>query len=249
MRFDEVRAAVEGVPHTTPERGRQLYDFVLEHRPERILELGFASGVSACYLAAALDELGRGQVLTIDTVQARTREPSVTDLLERTGLERYVEPVFAKRSYTWELMRLLEEQARFDFAFIDGAHTWDADGFAFFLIDRMLDMGGWVCFDDLHWSYEESPALKENPQVQAMPAEERRTAQIGKVFDLLVAPHPHYAAHRDGNWGWAQKTTALASRPGWPVRSRWNHRLARWLRTNVGGALSRLRRGEAGSSG
>ena len=57
---------IEGVPYTSPERGRELYDFVLRNKPARLLELGIAHGVSMCYMAAALDELGRGLVEGVD---------------------------------------------------------------------------------------------------------------------------------------------------------------------------------------
>ena len=38
---------------------------------------------------------------------------------------------------------------RIDFAFIDGAHTFDHALVDFFYIDRMLNVGGIVAFDDL----------------------------------------------------------------------------------------------------
>ena len=37
-------------------------------------------------------------------------------------------------------MKMLEDdpEPRFDFCYIDGVHNWADDGFAFFLIDRLL---------------------------------------------------------------------------------------------------------------
>ncbi|WP_020573149.1 O-methyltransferase [Actinopolymorpha alba] len=209
MLFDEVAAAVRGVPHMTRSQGQVLYEFIRETRPRRILELGFASGVSSCYLAAALDELGTdGHVLTIDRKNARDRSPTIDELLGKCGLTHRVTPIFADTSYTWELQRLLERDPvpAFDFVFIDGAHTWDVDGFAFLLADQMLRPGGWVLFDDLDWTLDSSPTLKNMTWVRQLPAEQRSTPQVRKVYELLVRQNPAYGAFRDENgWGWARK--------------------------------------------
>jgi hypothetical protein len=46
---------------------------------------------------------------------------------------------FEPTSYTWRMMKMLEEDEgpRFDLCYLDGAHSWFVDGFAFFLIDRL----------------------------------------------------------------------------------------------------------------
>src|SRR5258707_1117285 len=76
------------------------------------------------------------------------------ELLARLGLAGFVDVVHARRSYTWELMRLIESRVVegrcrpfFDLCFVDGAHTWDTDGLAFFLVEKLLRPGGWVVFD------------------------------------------------------------------------------------------------------
>ncbi len=213
MRFDEVAAIVGDVPHTSPHWGRKLYNHVLRTEACDILELGFAHGTSTCYLAAALDELGRGMVTSIDLPAARERRPSIYDLLDRTGLTRYVQPVVTDTSYLWELKRLIEARSSggscepiFDFCFIDGAHTWDTDGFAFFLVDKLLRSGGWILFDDLDWSYASSPTLRDADWVQHLPEEQRLAHQVRAVYDLLVRQHPRYDSFReDQGWGWARK--------------------------------------------
>jgi predicted O-methyltransferase YrrM len=206
---------------TSAEEGRKLYDFVLESDAEDILELGFAHGTSSCYMAAALDERGTGRVLTIDRVSAVQREPNILRLLSHTGLGEYVEPVFANTSYNWELMKLIQDRTSgggtepsFDFCFIDGAHTWETDGLAFFLVDKLLRPGGWILFDDVHWTYAGSPALKDTEKVRAMPDDERTTPQVMKVLSLLAMQHPDYPELRvRGNWAWIGKATADGSRP------------------------------------
>ncbi len=210
MTFEDIVQHLRDVPHIPPERGKLLYDFIIETRPERILELGFAHGTSACYMAAALQENGGGSLVAIDNQSARRRDPNIHSLMEQTGLESFITPVFAQRSYTWELMKLLEQQTMagrtepcFDFVFIDGAHTWDADGLAFLLADRLLEPGGHVLFDDVTWTPSE---CAEEAWVQALPEEEREIAHVEKVLQLLVVPDQNYIDFEsDGVWAWVRK--------------------------------------------
>jgi predicted O-methyltransferase YrrM len=220
--FDDVARLVDGLPDTTPSQGRRLYDFVCEHQARQILELGFAHGVSTCYLAAALGALGTGHVLTLDDRSALRRRPTIHELLDRTGLAPLVTPIFASTTYTWELANLIERQSvdgrcapLFDFCFVDGAHSWQVDGLAFFLVEKLLKPGGWMLFDDLDWTFATSPTLRESAYVRSMPHEERTTAQVGRVFDLLVRQHPGFdEIGVEGSWGWARKAARPPSRPG-----------------------------------
>lgn len=187
---------------------RALYDVVHEVAPTDVLELGFAHGESTAYIAAALDELGRGRIVTIDIESARQRRPDIHRTLAAVGLASFVEPVFAATSYTWELMNIIQRQSGagncapcFDFVFLDGAHTWDPDGFAFFLADKLLRPGGWVMFDDLNWTLAASRSTEA-----AVPEDQMVAPQVQLVFDLLVGQHPGYdhLETRD-NFGFAHK--------------------------------------------
>lgn len=216
MKFEDVDAAVSHTKFMKSKQGRAVYRFIIENRLGRVLELGFAHGKSTCYLAAAVDELGGdGHVTTMDQVGARERKPSIHELLAACGLSRWVTPVFADRSYTWELMKLLERdpQPRFDFVYMDGGHTWDVTGFGFLLVDRLLAPGGWILFDDLDWTVASSPNIAEAGWAKRMSDEERKTAQVRKVYELLVRTHPDYTdfRERDG-WGWARKAPAAPAR-------------------------------------
>lgn len=205
--LDEIVAAVNGIPFTNPVRGRVLYDLIVENQFRHCLELGFAHGVSSMYIAGALSTLNpTGKLICIDNETARKREPPISDLLERTGLGPFVEPVFHELGYNWYLLEHLDQQrANFDFCFIDGAHTWDIDGLAFFLVAAVLDPGGLIVFDDLDWSYGTSVALKDTPRVTAMDPRRRDTAQVRKVFELLVRRDPRFECWEAGGWGYARK--------------------------------------------
>jgi hypothetical protein len=140
------------------------------------------------------------------------------------------------------LMRLLQEDAtpRFDLCYLDGAHDWFVDGFAFFLVDRLLRPNGWIIFDDLDWAYATSPALGHSDRVRQMPEDERTTAQIRLVYDLLVKTHPDYHNFRDeGEWAFAQKR---ADRPSSRDRTVVKEVVVVEKRVGLGGALMEMGR-------
>lgn len=193
MDIQKVFNRVQGLPHMELDQAEEITRIITENRFQNLLELGFCHGVSTCYMAAALDEIGGGTITTIDLESALENTPGVEMLLKELGLEDGVTVFHEPTSYVWRLMKLLEEgEQRFDFCYIDGAHDWFNDGFAFFLVDRLLKPGGMIIFDDLDWTYNTSATLKNTDFVKAMPEEERLTPQVRKVYELLVKKHPNY---------------------------------------------------------
>jgi predicted O-methyltransferase YrrM len=67
--------------------------------------------------------------------------------VERAGLGRRLR--FYEAPSHDALPRLLAEDERFDFAFVDGMHLFDYAMVDFFYIDRMLSVGGVIAFDDI----------------------------------------------------------------------------------------------------
>lgn len=208
MNIEKIREKVDGFPHMDFTKAKVITKIIIEERFQNLLELGFRHGVSSCYMAGALDELGGGNITTIDLVNARRAEPNIEQLLSSLGLTEFATVFYEPTSYTWRLMKMIEEDPspRFDFCYIDGAHSWFTDGFAFFLVDRLLKPGGRIIFDDLYWTYESSPTLRHTEKVKLMPQDEKSTSQILKIFELLVKTHPSYGEFlaKDG-WGYARK--------------------------------------------
>jgi predicted O-methyltransferase YrrM len=207
MNIDQIEECVRGIPHMKRTQAETITDLIIDNKFENILELGFRHGVSTCYMAGALDKLGRGQITTVDRVSARDVEPNIEQLLDRLNLSQYVKIYYEPTSYIWRLMKMLELDPlpSFDFCYLDGAHDWYTDGFAFFLVDKLLAPGGLIVFDDLDWTYSTSPALMNKPFVQRMPKEEKHTPQVRKVFELLVETHQGYTGFKKAK-GWAFAT-------------------------------------------
>jgi predicted O-methyltransferase YrrM len=207
-----LHARMKDIPHMSTEQAERMSHFIAENSIYNVLELGFCHGVSSCYIAHTLKELQRdsAHVTAVDLESARDENPNIEQLAQEFGLEELLSVVYEPKSYTWTLMRMIEQGRHgvFDFCYIDGAHDWDTDGFAFFLVDKLLKKGGWIVFDDLDWTYNESPALKNADFVKEMSQEERETKQLRKVYELLVQQHPGNDFFKDHlGWAFAQKVS------------------------------------------
>lgn len=216
MKPHEVRKTIGSVPYMTPDQGEMITEFIHENKIRDVLELGFCHGVSTCYMAAALAERGEGHIVSIDLETARQANPNVEELLTKIGHRDWVTCYYEHTSYTWRMMRFLEESSapRFDFCFLDGAHNWFVDGFAFLLADRLVRPGGWFIFDDLHWVDGGSTEAGK-----AMSDEERNCAQVNKIYEVLVKQHPCYGDFRvQDRWAYARKITSSILDPI-PVKS------------------------------
>jgi predicted O-methyltransferase YrrM len=218
MEFEAIAEAVRGFRNMTPEQGRRVYDHLRSTKPEEILELGTSYGVSAAYMAAALEANGEGRVTTIDHV----RSNSPQELLER------VDPAVVRRinlvriedsSYNWWLKEQVAARSDasgncaplYDFCYLDGSHNWTVDGLAVVLIEKLLKPGGWLLLDDLNWDYRSDPhGLRERGIFFPLSRSELTTPHVRGVFDLIVKPHPAFGDLRveDREWAWARKSTA-----------------------------------------
>ncbi len=213
MKFNEILPLIENIPHMTREQGSLIYNLILENDITSILELGIAHGTGSCYMAAALDEKKQGNIITIDNKSALDRKPNVFQLSKDCGLSEYIHPVFANSSYNWELMKLIDEQTKdgvcqpiFDFCYLDGAHNFEIDCCAFFLVDKLLKPNGLILFDDLNWTYGKSPSLKNTRWVKQMAEDEKTIPHVRKLVELMVLPHPDYhQASIFGDWFLARK--------------------------------------------
>jgi predicted O-methyltransferase YrrM len=219
MKFKDVAALVDGIPYTDLSKGRTFYDFVMDTKPQTGLELGFAHGVSSCYFAAALHELGGNRRLTcVDLVSSAALEPKLEDLLQKCHLESQVEIVRLRSSYTWFLKKKIEEnsaaggKALYDFCFIDGGKNWTIDGAAFFMVDKLLRDDAWLLLDDYAWTYAEHERLngfKETDGIvhSTLEQDELEVAHVEAIYRLLVLQHPGYSNFRvtDNVLAWAQK--------------------------------------------
>lgn len=161
----------------------------------RYAELGVYLGDTAEQIADHL--AGDGEIHLfdyedrVDVVAERLRAAGHHNVVAHPNTWRTLD------SYNWSLMSVLRQGGAppFDYVFIDGAHTWAFDALAFLLVDRLLAPGGYVDFDDYHWTLARSPSMRPEafpPTRRLYTDEQIREPQVALVVDLLVRPDGRY---------------------------------------------------------
>ncbi len=221
MKFEDVHELVGMTPFISEENARYLYDLILDQELSDVLELGIAHGTATCYMAAALDELGRGCVTAVDLLEVQDSfSPTVEEQLAKTGLSRYARVVRMHSGYTWflhdEIVRNTTDgvcREAYDLCIIDGPKNWTIDGAAFFFTDKLLRQDGWIVFDDYNWTYsstDDDRATTDGISHRSLSPDELKTPQVREIFELLVRQHPDYGnltVFGKGDWALAQKTS------------------------------------------
>jgi predicted O-methyltransferase YrrM len=161
-------------------------------KPDLSLEVGFAYGVSALFACSALDRNAKpARHIVIDPCQSTLFDGIGLLNLERAGYRRFVELIEEPSEIA--LPRLLQARTRVQAAIIDGWHTFDHALVDFFYVNKMLEPGGVVIFDDVNM-----PAIARLiGHVLTYPAY--------RVFDatpIARAPNPFVALRRRLNGGW-----------------------------------------------
>lgn len=150
---------------TTPERGIEMAELVLDTKPETIVEIGCFGARSTIAMGLALKELGKGKIYTIDPWkkeaalegenQANQDWWSKVDLnwvhtkameaIWRNGLDEYVTVIRAHSHYINGLFSSI------NLGIIDGNHSEVAScrDVEKFLPD--ICIGGHIWFDDSDW--------------------------------------------------------------------------------------------------
>jgi predicted O-methyltransferase YrrM len=222
MKFEEIHSLVGHVPFISKDNAKYLYDLILSENYRRILELGIAHGTATCYMAAALQELGAGQITAVDLIETENHfQPTPKEQLSRTGLSNFVEIVRMQSGYTWFLHDNIRRNTRnkicqdeYDLCIIDGPKNWTIDGAAFFFVDKLLKPGGRIIFDDYSWTYSNDSGGRDSTDGishRSLSKVELETPQIREVFELLVVQHPNYSNFTllpESSWAIAQKISS-----------------------------------------
>ncbi len=124
-----------------------VYETIAATGATKAIEVGMAIGVSTLCIADALRRNGtNARLVTIDSHQTIGWHRAGIHLVARAGYDSMVRVI--EEPSQLALPRLVKDGERFDFAFIDGWHTFDHTLIDFFFIDMMLEKGGCVVFDD-----------------------------------------------------------------------------------------------------
>src|SRR5688572_27094856 len=72
------------------QQGDYLYSLVRHYRPATTVEVGMANGISTLFIAAALEENGKGQHVAIDPFQSTDWKGIGVGLVKQAGLSHRV---------------------------------------------------------------------------------------------------------------------------------------------------------------
>jgi len=147
-------ARSDGSTHTlfpvaaSPGEGEALRDWVKREGAAHTIEVGLGYGISALFVCESLldngDETARHVV--IDPHQATRFADIGLQVLDEAGVAGMVE-YHAEESQV-VLPRLLAEGRRFDLAFVDGRHRFEAVFVDLYYLGRIVRTGGVVFIDD-----------------------------------------------------------------------------------------------------
>lgn len=137
--------------HVQADEADFLSRVVRELAPRVSVEIGLAMGCSALAICDALAGQREARHIVMDPRQHAQPLWGGIGLhnLARAGFSPLVD--FLELPSYRGLSQLETEGRRVQFAFIDGFHTFDYTFVDFFLVDRLLEVGGLVAFDDADW--------------------------------------------------------------------------------------------------
>lgn len=222
-KFDEVSERFRKLKFMNRARAERAREIIVHHGCSNLLEVGFFKGKSSAYFAAILEDLGRGHLTTIDRERAKRLSPNIESVLSDLNLTHRVTPIFAQRSHTWEMAKMLETSPRpqFDFCYFDGGHTWDVTGFGLVLVDMLLKPGGVILVDDLNWTIDTTIAVDGSRAdiYKKYSADEKAARNVELAFRTIL-PHLGYEDLQtiEFSWGMAVKpASGSAARPPLPA--------------------------------
>jgi predicted O-methyltransferase YrrM len=164
--------------------GELLFHLVRRRRPMHVLEMGTCVGMSASYIAAALELNGRGRLVTIEG--ASSVAAIARDTFQRLGYTDRVEVV--EGPFHRSLAPTVDAWAPLDFAFIDGHHDGQATIEYYNSIRACSSPSALLVFDDIQWS-----------------------ASMREAWSMIVAADPLAVTVDLGDVGIVQKTRGPAS--------------------------------------
>jgi predicted O-methyltransferase YrrM len=134
--------------HLKEDEGLLLQRIVADIRPMTTLEVGMAYGVSTLFLCDALQRTSGGRAVhyALDPFQSTLWRGIGRRHVVEAGYESMVRVIEERSEFA--LPDLLRTGVHLDFALIDGWHTFDQVMLEFYYVNRMLNVGGVVAFDD-----------------------------------------------------------------------------------------------------
>jgi predicted O-methyltransferase YrrM len=130
--------------------GEFLREWVVREKAVNTIEIGLAFGFSALYIGEGLllNKKTNIKHTIIDAFQIQKDKYNNfgLNILAKAGLDKIIE--FHGEKSHFVLPKLLKEDRKFDFGFIDGCHLFDYVFLDLFYLSKLIKMGGIIFMDD-----------------------------------------------------------------------------------------------------
>jgi acyl transferase domain-containing protein/predicted O-methyltransferase YrrM len=128
--------------------GGVLYDIISKYDLKRSMEIGLAYGLSGLFMTQAHKDRNYGHHTSVDPCQTVEFQSIGIDQIKKAGHSAHFRLLEAK---DYDILPVLvKEQEKFDFIFIDGLHMHDYVVIDYFYSDLLLEVNGFMAFDDCH---------------------------------------------------------------------------------------------------
>jgi predicted O-methyltransferase YrrM len=126
-----------------------LQQVIRENKVKTSIEIGMAYGTSTLAIAEGIDKNGGTSCVVIDPYENSYWKGHGLELLKVGGYGHMID-FYEQPSYS-VLPKFLEEGRKFDFAYIDSTKLMDWITVDFFYLDKLMDAGGIIVFDDVSY--------------------------------------------------------------------------------------------------
>jgi predicted O-methyltransferase YrrM len=131
----------------SPDEGSLIQRILTSHDCTRTLEIGLANGLSALFIWDIQRAKPEARHVAIDPFQMRDFGGRGMANLARAGCNICT---LIEQGSEIALPELLKSGAKFDFALLDGFHTFDQTMVDFYFLNRLVRIGGVIAVDDVN---------------------------------------------------------------------------------------------------
>lgn len=144
--FDPRLFWLKNFPRATRSYILTLYEFVLEFKPENVLETGTQNGISSRTILLAMKENDKGKLVTVDRKDRSTiLDDEFMDVKDRC---KFVAGDSHSPETLQKVKNELGEDKLFDMFFIDGDHSYEGSKADFYDYLPMIKPGGIILMHD-----------------------------------------------------------------------------------------------------
>lgn len=171
--------------------GIALFKTIQQNSFKKTLEIGFAYGVSSFYIMSANIDVPH---IVIDPFQSKYFNMEGMQNIKKIGYSKRLQ--WLNESSHTALPKILHQNKKFDFIFIDGGHLFDQIFIDFFFSDLLIEKKGYIVFHDS----DNLPAVQKmekwislnKESYCRMPSENKNLSFFKKVGLERTKKYDHY---------------------------------------------------------